>query len=102
MTINEKKLSGNKKRRIERKIKMDDKMKSFLNKVKSEMEKKNKNVDKIKELELVKIKYANNHNKLQSELKELNKIQVIDKNLHEIKNEILLDYVGELEMVGSL
>ena len=35
-------------------------------------------------------------------MKELNKIQVIDKNLHEIKNEILLDYTGEFEMVGNL
>ena len=43
------------------------------------------------ENELVKIKYANNPNKLQSELKELNKIHVIDKNLHEIKQEKLLD-----------
>ena len=32
----------------------------------------------------------------------MNKIQVIDKNLHEIENEILLDYVGAFEMVGSL
>ena len=35
------------------------------------------------ENDLVKIKYAINPNKLQSELKELNKIHVIDKNLHE-------------------
>ena len=40
--------------------------------------------------------------KLQSELKELNKFHVIDKNLQEIKKEILLDYVGEFEMVGKL
>ena len=58
--------------------------------------KKTRNFDRNKELEieLVKIKYADNPNKLQSELKELNEIHVIDKNLHEIKNEILLDYVG--------
>ena len=31
-----------------------------------------------------------------------NKIQVVDKNLHEIKNEILRDYIGEFEMVESL
>ena len=31
-----------------------------------------------------------------------NKIQVFDKNLHEIKNEILQDYVGEFETVGNL
>ena len=35
-------------------------------------------------------------------MKELNKIQVIDKTLHEIKNEILLVYVGAFEMVGNL
>ena len=97
-----KKLSRNRKRRIERRIKKDDKMKSLLNKIKSEKKKKNKNYDKIKqlEIELVKIKYANNPNKLKSELKELIKIQVIDKNLHEIKNE--MDYTGEFEMVGNL
>ena len=39
---------------------------------------------------------------LQSALKELNKIQVIDKNLHEIKQEILIDYEGVFEMVGNL
>ena len=32
----------------------------------------------------------------------LNKIQVIDKNLHEIKEELLGDYGGEFEMVGRL
>ena len=35
-------------------------------------------------------------------MKESNKIQVIDKNLHEVKNKIILDYVGEFEMVGNL
>ena len=79
-------------------------MRVLLNKIKSEKKKKNKNLDKIKELEilLVNIKYANDSNKLHSALKELNKIQVIDKNLHEIKQEILLDYTGEFEMVGNL
>ena len=97
-----KKLSRNTKRRIERKNKKDDNMKLLLNKIKTE--KKKKSLDKIKilEIELVKIKYANNPNKLQSELKELNKIQVIDKNLHEIKHEILQDYTGEFEMVGNV
>ena len=59
---------------------------------------------KIKQLEilLVRIKYADKPDKLQSALKELNKIQVIDKNLHEIKNEILQDYDGTFEMVGTL
>ena len=35
-------------------------------------------------------------------MKGLNKIQVVNKNLHEIKQEILKDYVGGFEMVGSL
>ena len=35
-----------------------------------------------------------------SQLKELNKIHVINKNLNENKNEILGNYVGEFEMVG--
>ena len=34
-------------------------------------------------------------------MRELNKNQVIDENLHEIKNEIILYYVGEFEMVGN-
>ena len=105
MTINEnKKLSKNRKRRINRKNKNSDDMRVLLNKIKSEKKKKNKNIDKIKQLEilLVNIKYANNPDKLQSALKELNKIQVIDKNLHEIKQEILIDYEGVFEMVGNL
>ena len=99
-----KKLSRNRKRRINRKNKISNDMKLILNKIKSEKKKKNKNLDKIKQLEilLVNIKYANDPNKLQSELKELNKIEVIDKNLHEIKQEILQDYVGTFEMVGNL
>ena len=99
-----KKLSRNRKRRIIRRLNMSNDMKLLLNKIKSEKKKTNKNLDKIKHLEilLVNIKYANNPNKLQSELKELNKIQVFNKNLHEIKQEILLDYTGEFEMVGIL
>ena len=59
---------------------------------------------KIKNLaiELIKIKYVDNPSKLQSVLKELNKIQVIDKNLHEIRHEILEGYTSEFEMVGNL
>ena len=99
-----KKLSRNRKRRIARKLNMSDDMRVLLNKIKSEKKNKNKNIDKIKQLEilLVNIKYANDPNKLQSELKELNKIEVIDKNLHEIKQEILLDYIGTFERVGNL
>ena len=83
---------------------MDDKMKSSLNKIKTETKKKNKIVEKIKqlEIELVRFKYANNPNKLQSEVKESNKNQALTKNSHEIKQEILLDYTGEFGMVGNL
>ena len=35
-------------------------------------------------------------------MKQLHKIQVIDKKIHEIKQETLGDYVGEFEMVGRL
>ena len=105
MTNNEnKKLSRNRKRRIIRKNKISNDKKFLINKIKSEKKKKNKNFDKIKQLEilLVNIKYANDLIELEKALKELNKIQVIDKNLHEIKNEILLDYIGTFEMVGNL
>ena len=79
-------------------------MKFLLNKIQSEKKKKKKNFDKIKELEnlLVRIKYADKPDKLESALKEISKIQVNNKNSHEIKNEILLDYVGAFEMVGNL
>ena len=50
MTINENKmLSRSRKRRIERKNKMNKDMKIFINKIKTE--KKEKNIDKIEELE---------------------------------------------------
>ena len=77
-------------------------MKSVLNKIKTE--KKKKNLDKIKQLEIIFVKgiYANNPDKLQNVLKELNKIQVVNKNLHEIKQEIILDFTGEIEIVGNL
>ena len=99
-----KKLSRNRRRRNERKNKISNDMKLLLNKTKSEKKKKNKNLDKIKQLEiiLVSIKYANDPDRLENALKELNKIQVIDKNLHEIKNEILQDFDGTFEMVGTL
>ena len=35
-------------------------------------------------------------------MKELNEIQVVGKSLHAIKNQILEDYTGKFEMVGSL
>ena len=104
MNNENKNLSRNRQRRIERKNKLDDNMKLLLNKINTEKKKKYKNLDKFKQLEilLVRIKYANNPNKLQSALKELNKIQVVNKKLHEIKHEILQDYTGEFEMVGYL
>ena len=51
---------------------------------------------------MAKIKYANNPNKLQSEIKELNKIQVNGKNFLEFKHEILRDHLGEFEKVDEL
>ena len=97
-----KKLSRNRRRGIERRFKVNEKMKSLLNQIKTQKKNKDFNENKELEIELFNIKYANNPNKLQSELKELNKIHVINKSLHEIKNEILLDYIGGFEMVGNL
>ena len=98
-----KKLSRNRKRRIDRRNKNNNDRKLILNTIKSEKKNKNKNLDKIKQLEIlsVRIKYAHKPDKLESALKELNKIQVIDKNLHGIKNEILLGYGDAFEMVGN-
>ena len=97
-----KKLSRNRKKRIERRNKINDDMKLLLNKIKTEKMKKNFNKIKQLEIVLVNIKYANDPNKLENALKDLNKIEVIDKNLHEIKNEILQDYDGTFEMIGTL
>ena len=52
MNNEKKKLSRKRKRRIGRKIKMDDKMNTFLTKIESEKKKKNENFDKIQELEI--------------------------------------------------
>ena len=89
MNNENKKLSQNRKRRFERKIRKDDEVKTLLNKIETEKRKKN-NIDKIKnsEILLVKIKYANNPDKFQCALKELNKIQVINENIHKTKNEL--------------
>ena len=99
-----KKLSRNTKRRINRRNKVSDDMKLLLNKIKSEKKKKNKMVDEIKELEilLVTIKYADKPDKIESALRELNRSQVVNKNLHEIEREKLQDYTGTFEMVGNL
>ena len=104
MNNQSKNISRNRKRRIVRNINMNDNMKSILNKIKSEKKKKITNSDKIKQLEilLVRIKYAKNPDKLQNALKKLDKIQVVNKNLHEIKHEILQNYTGDFEMVGYL
>ena len=98
-----KNLSRKRKRRIQRIFKMNYDLKSLLNKIKSEKKKKNKNFDKNKHLDilLVRIKYAKNPNKLQSVLKELNQIHVVNKILHEIKQELLKDDTGEFEMIGD-
>ena len=50
---------------------------------------------------MVKIEYANKPYELQSELEELKKIQVIDKNIHEIENKRLKIYGGKFEIVGK-
>ena len=51
---------------------------------------------------MIKIKYAKSPKKLQSELKELNKVHVVKKKTHETKQEILVDLTGEFEVVGNL
>ena len=48
-----KKLSRNTKRRIDRKNKINNHLKLLLNKINSEKKKKNKNFDKIKQLEIL-------------------------------------------------
>ena len=99
-----KKLSRNRNRRIGRKNKLNDDVKLLLKKIKTKKKKKFGIFDKINELEilLVRSKYANKPDKLGNALKEVNKIEVIDKNIHVIKHEVLLDYTGEFEMVGNL
>ena len=96
-----KKLTRNRTRRIERRIKLDDKMKSLLNKIKTEQKKSFDGIENL-EIELVKNKFGIDPNLLQSKLKELNKIEVIDKKLHEIKNETFLAYTGDCGLVCSL
>ena len=53
------------------------------------------------ESEFVKNKYVNNPKLLEFKLKE-KKIQVVDKNLHEIKNEKFLDYTDDFQVIGKL
>ena len=79
-------------------------MKILLKKIKSKKKRNTKSSIKLNNYKVLlsRIKYANKPDKLGKALKELNKIQVIDKKLHEIKHEFLLDYVGEFEMDGIL
>ena len=104
MNNENKDLSRKRKRRIEHKVRMDDRMNSLLNKIKTEKKRKYKNNDKIKnsEIQLVKIEYADKPGKLKSALREINKVEVIDKYLHDIKQEKVRDYTKEFEMFGSL
>ena len=46
--------------------------------------------------------YANNPNKLQSDLKELNKVHIYDLDLHEIKNDTTRDYKDDFEIIGKM
>ena len=99
-----KKLSRNRERRNGCRNKINNDMKLLLNRFKTEKKKKNEDIKKIKQLGflLVRVKYADKLDKLESALKELKKIQVKDRKLHEIKQEILQDYNGEFEKVGNL
>ena len=87
MNNENKKLSQNKKKKTQSSMAM----KLLLNKIKLQ---KNK-IDQL-ENQLVRNKYKNEVDK------DLNKIHVKDKNLHEIKIEILQDYEGVFELVGNL
>ena len=71
-----KKLSRNRKRNIDRRKKNNDDVKSLLKKIKSGKEKKYKMDEKIKQLEffLVRKNYADKPEKLESALREANKI----------------------------
>ena len=87
MNNENKNLSRNKKKKTQSSMAM----KLLFKKIKLQ---KNK-IDQL-ENQLVRFKNINEVDK------DLNKIHVIDKNLHEIKNEILEDYIGTFEMVGNL
>ena len=86
-----------------RNLTMDRKLLILISSIK-QAQKKSENLGKVKPLkiELVKIKSANIPNKLQNEMKEINKRDVIDLILHEIKNDVLRDYTGEIERIGIL
>ena len=52
-------------------------------------------------MELVTLKYAYSRSKLQNALKEPSKTNVVDLNLHEIKNDILGEKTGEFDFFGT-
>ena len=82
-----KNVSRNTKRRINRRNKINDDMKLLLSKIKSEENKKIKILDEIKQSKilLVRIKYVNKNNKLQSALKELKKFKLLMKIYTKLK-----------------
>ena len=61
-------------------------------------------MEKSKELEiqLVENNNVNRPAKLECELKELNELQIVNKNTHEVKQEVLQDFGNEFEMIGKL
>ena len=87
-----------------KKFKREEKENRKIRKIDYTNYEKNKNFNKFNELEieLVKLKYEDNPQKLANENEELNKIDVYDVNLHEIKYEVLKGYNGIFEMVGNM
>ena len=79
MNNDKKKLSRNRKRRIEQRNRMNDDIKLLINKIKTKKKKRSKNDEKIKQLEilLVRIKYADKADKLEWYMKLLNMEVVI-------------------------
>ena len=54
------------------------------------------------EIDLLKIKNVDNPANLQNDLEEINEITVINFNLHENKEESLVEYTGDFGMIGEL
>ena len=73
MIMNNENTKFSRNRRIERRNRMNDDMKLLINKIKSEKKKKYKNNAKIKQLEIliVRNKYADKPDKLESALKKI-------------------------------
>ena len=78
MNNENKKVSKNGKRRIDRRNKLNIDMKYLVNKIKSEKKKKKSDKNKQLEILLVRIKYADKPDKLEKALRELNKIEVVN------------------------